>query len=415
MIIEVKVPSPGESITEVEIESWLVADGDFVEMDAELAEINSDKATLTINAEQSGTIQLIAGDGDTVEVGQVIAKIETGGEKREAGSEKQEAGGEKREAGSGKGDKNYADGHPSPSAEKLMKDKGVAASEVSGSGRGGRVTKADVVAAAAKPAEKAAPAPQKEATKPAPEKRPIPAMPTMAGSEREESRDKMSRLRKTIAGRLVAAKNDTAMLTTFNEVDLQAVMNMRQKWKEKFKETHGVGLGYMSFFTKAVTMALLEFPKVNGQIDGEDIVTYNYADIGIAVSTPKGLVVPIIRDAHLMSLAQIEQSVLHYALKARENKISIEDMQGGTFSITNGGIFGSMLSTPILNPPQSAILGMHNIVERPMAVNGEVVIRPIMYVALSYDHRIIDGKEAVSFLFRVKERLEDPERLLLGV
>lgn len=417
MIIEVKVPSPGESITEVEIESWLVSDGDFVEMDTELAEINSDKATLTINAEQSGTIQIIAGDGDTVEVGQVIAKIDT----EAVGEATGDAGGGETGAETPdvrqetKDSKSYATGHPSPSAEKLMKDKGVSASDVSGSGRGGRVTKADVVAASSKSAAKATPAPQKESAKPAPEKRPIPAMPTITGSERAVERKKMSRLRKTIASRLVAAKNDTAMLTTFNEVDLHAVIEVRKKWKEKFKETHGVGLGYMSFFTKAVTMALLEFPKVNGQIDGEEIVTHNYADIGIAVSTPKGLVVPVIRDAHLMSLAQIEQSVLHYALKARENKISIEDMQGGTFSITNGGIFGSMLSTPILNAPQSAILGMHNIVQRPMAVNGEVVIRPIMYVALSYDHRIIDGKEAVSFLYRVKERLEDPERLLLGV
>lgn len=411
MIIEVKVPSPGESITEVEIESWLIASGDYVEMDDELAEINSDKATLTVNAEQSGVIELLAGDGDTVEVGQVIAKIDTsaaGSKAADNGAATKEEPAQEAASTPAAGEKGYAAGHPSPSAEKLMKEKGV--SNVEGSGRGGRVTKADVVAASSK----SAPAPKKEAA-PTKESRPIPAMPTIAGSERAETRQKMSRLRKTIAARLVSAKNDTAMLTTFNEVDLHEVIAMRKKWKEKFKETHGVGLGFMSFFTKAVTMALMEFPKVNGQIDGEEIVTYNYADIGIAVSTPKGLVVPVIRDAHEMSLAQIEQSVLHYALKARENKITIEDMQGGTFSITNGGIFGSMLSTPILNPPQSAILGMHNIVQRPVAVNGEVVIRPIMYVALSYDHRIIDGKEAVSFLYRVKERLEDPERLLLGV
>ncbi len=411
MIIEVKVPSPGESITEVEIESWLVASGDYVEMDAELAEINSDKATLTINAEKAGVIEILAEDGETVAVGQVIAKIDSSAEGSTAASgdaTAKEGAAPKAEAVSG--NTSSASGHPSPSAEKMMKEKGI--SEVEGSGRGGRVTKADVIAASQSGA-KATPAPQAEAPKK--EARPIPPMPGIAGSERTATREKMSRLRKTIAARLVSAKNDTAMLTTFNEVDLHEVMAIRKKWKEKFKETHGVGLGYMSFFTKAVTMALMEFPKVNGQIDEDEIVTYNYADIGIAVSTPKGLVVPVIRDAHLMSLAQVEQAVLHYALKARDNKISIEDMQGGTFSITNGGIFGSMLSTPILNPPQSAILGMHNIVERPMAVNGEVVIRPIMYVALSYDHRIIDGKEAVSFLYRVKERLEDPERLLLGV
>ena len=415
MIIEVKVPSPGESITEVEIETWLVKSGDVVEMDTELAEINSDKATLTVNAEQSGAIEILAEEGEVVAVGQVIAKIDT----EAAGSQpaaEAASGGKSAKASESSAPAerslDYAKGVPSPSAEKLLKDKGVAAKDVAGSGRGGRVTKADVVKhvpatppPAAKPAVSAAPA-----------KRPIPALPVAGGSgEREQSRKKMSSLRRKIADRLVSVKNETAMLTTFNEVDLHEVIAMRKKWKEKFKETHGVGLGYMSFFTKAVTMALMEFPKVNGQIDGKEIVTYNYADIGIAVSTPKGLVVPVIRDAQNMTLAQIEQSVLHYALKARENDITIADMEGGTFTLTNGGIFGSMLSTPIINPPQSAILGMHNIVQRPMAVNGEVKIRPIMYVALSYDHRIIDGKEAVSFLFRVKERLEDPERLLLEV
>jgi 2-oxoglutarate dehydrogenase E2 component (dihydrolipoamide succinyltransferase) len=294
----------------------------------------------------------------------------------------------------------------------MMKEEGV--SNVEGTGRGGRVTKTDVVKAASQPA----PAPVKQAA-PKEEKkeaRPIPALPSPgSGADRTETHEKMSTLRKAIARRLVSAKNDTAMLTTFNEVDLHNVMQMRKKWKEKFKETHGVGLGFMSFFTKAATMALMEFPRVNGKIVDDHIVTYNYADIGIAVSTPRGLVVPNIRDAHLMSLKDIEQAVLHYALKARENKITMQDMEGGTFSITNGGVFGSMLSTPIINAPQSAILGMHNIVQRPMAVNGEVKIRPIMYVALSYDHRIVDGKEAVSFLYRIKERLEDPERLLLEI
>ncbi len=414
MVIEVKVPSPGESITEVEIEVWLVKSGDVVAMDDELAEINSDKATLTVNAEQGGAIEILAEEGETVAVGQVIAKIDT----TAAGSQPAAdaaSGGKSAEASKPAAPADtkdsYAKGVPSPAAEKLLKEKGVDAKEITGSGRGGRVTKADVVQQAKKPAAKpAAPA------KPAPEKRPIPAMPVVGGAgERVQTRERMSSLRRKIADRLVSVKNETAMLTTFNEVDLHEVIAMRKKWKEKFKETHGVGLGYMSFFTKAVTMALMEFPKVNGQIDGKEIVTSNYADIGIAVSTPKGLVVPVIRDAQAMTLAQIEQSVLHYALKARENEITIADMDGGTFTITNGGIFGSMLSTPIINPPQSAILGMHNIVERPMAVNGEVVIRPIMYVALSYDHRIIDGKEAVSFLFRIKERLEDPERLLLEV
>ncbi|MFK7971038.1 MAG: 2-oxoglutarate dehydrogenase complex dihydrolipoyllysine-residue succinyltransferase [Bacteroidia bacterium] len=415
MIIEIKVPSPGESITEVEIESWLVSNGDTVEMDAELAEINSDKATLTVNAEQAGVVQILAEEGDTVEVGQVIAKIDTeGAGAAPAKADEKPAEAEQAAAPAADNGKNYAAGVASPSAEKMMKEKGV--SDVEGTGRGGRVTKSDVVKAGSAKTV-AAPAPKKEApAEPKKDKRPIPSLPTLSvGEERTEYHEKMSSLRKAIAKRLVSAKNDTAMLTTFNEVDLHEVMEIRKKWKEKFKETHGVGLGFMSFFTKAATMALTEFPRVNGKIEDGKIVTYNYVDVGIAVSTPKGLVVPNIRNAHAMSLHQIEQSVLHYALKARENKVSLEDMQGGTFSITNGGVFGSMLSTPIINAPQSAILGMHNIVQRPVAVNGEVKIRPIMYLALSYDHRIVDGKEAVSFLVRIKERLEDPERLLLEV
>lgn len=412
-IIDIVVPSPGESITEVEIETWLVENGAIVEMDTELAEINSDKATLTVNAEKGGKVEILAEEGDTVEVGQVIARIDTSaaGESAAPAAPKATDAAPAQTAAPANGDASYAKGVASPSAQKMMDEKGV--SQVEGTGRGGRVTKSDVVQAANKPAPqaKAAPAPA-----PKSDKRPIPALPTTGGgAPREASSEKMSSLRKAIAKRLVSAKNDTAMLTTFNEVDLQAVMDMRKKWKEKFKETHGVGLGFMSFFIKAATMALMEFPRVNGKIEDEHIITYNYADIGIAVSTPKGLVVPNIRDAHLMSLADIEQSVLHYALKAREGKITLADMEGGTFSVTNGGVFGSMLSTPIINAPQSAILGMHNIVQRPMAVNGEVKIRPIMYLALSYDHRIVDGKEAVSFLVRIKERLEDPERLLLNV
>ncbi len=417
MIIEVKVPSPGESITEVEIEAWLVESGATVEMDDELAEINSDKATLTINAENGGAIEILVEEGETVAVGQVIAKIDTEAAGAAPAKKEESAPAEKKEeaapqtvAPSNNG--GHAAGHPSVSAAKLMAEKGIAAGDVQGSGRGGRVTKTDVIAH--KPAAKAPAAPKEEAPKK--EERPIPSLPTMTGgAERVQTREKMSLIRRKIAERLVSVKNETAMLTTFNEVDLTEVMAMRKKYKEKFKETHGVGLGYMSFFTKAVTMALMEFPAVNGQIDGKEMLTHNYADISIAVSSDRGLVVPVIRDAHLMSLWQIEKSVLHYALKARANEVTPDDMSGGTFTITNGGIFGSMLSTPIINPPQSAILGMHNIVQRPTAVNGEVKIRPIMYVALSYDHRIIDGKEAVSFLFRVKERLEDPSRMLLEV
>lgn len=412
-MIEVKVPSPGESITEVEIEAWLVQSGDYVEMDDELVEINSDKATLTVNAEQAGVVEIIAEEGDTVAVGQVIAKIDTsaaapaGGKKEEA-APKKEAAAEKVVNAPVSNDV-YAKGHPSPSADKLMKEKGIDSSKVDGTGRDGRVTRTDVVNHTPAAKTPAPPAEKKE-------ERPLPGLPSVAnGTERVMRREKMSSLRRKIADRLVAVKNETAMLTTFNEVDLTEVMAIRKKYKEQFKEHHGVGLGYMSFFTKAVTMALLEFPGVNAQIDGKEVIYHDYADIGIAVSSDRGLVVPIIRDAHLMSLHQIEQSVLHYALKARANKITIDDMTGGTFTITNGGIFGSMLSTPIINPPQSAILGMHNIVQRPMAVNGEVKIRPIMYVALSYDHRIVDGKEAVSFLFRIKERLEDPSRMLLEI
>ncbi|MEM7658058.1 MAG: 2-oxoglutarate dehydrogenase complex dihydrolipoyllysine-residue succinyltransferase [Bacteroidota bacterium] len=414
-MIEVKVPSPGESITEVEIESWLVEDGAYVEMDDELAEINSDKATLTINAENAGVVKLIAEEGDTVEVGQVIATIDADAEapaKTEGAAEapaKEEAS---TSTPAPQKEGSYASGHPSVSAGKLMKEKGINPANVQGSGRDGRITKTDVVNHKAAPQPKAEPKPEPQA-KP---ERPIPSLPTVGGGHaRTERREKMSGLRRRIADRLVSVKNETAMLTTFNEVDLHAVKEIRKKYKEKFKEHHGVGLGFMSFFTKAVTMALMEFPGVNARIEGKEMVYNDFADIGIAVSTPRGLVVPVIRDAHLMSLNQIEQSVLHYALKARKNEITIDDMTGGTFTITNGGVFGSMLSTPIINPPQSAILGMHNIVDRPMAVNGEVKIRPIMYVALSYDHRIIDGKEAVSFLFRVKERLEDPSRMLLGI
>ena len=416
MIVEVKVPSPGESITEVEIESWLVENGTYVEMDAELAEISSDKATLTVNAEQAGVVEIMAEEGDTVEVDQVIAKIDTAAEGAPQSAEKEEQAPVKAaETGNGSVSSaptgGHAQGHPSPSASKAMAEKGISPADVKGTGRGGRITKTDVVTHKEAPK---APAPPVEAAPK--ESRPLPGLPMVAsGQQREESREKMTTLRRKIAERLVSVKNETAMLTTFNEVDMKAIMDMRKQYKEKFKETHGVGLGFMSFFTKACAMALMEFPAVNARIEGKEMVFSNFADIGIAVSSNRGLVVPVIRDAHLMNFHQIEQSVLHYALKAREGKISIEDMTGGTFTITNGGIFGSMLSTPIINPPQSAILGMHNIVQRPVAINGQVEIRPIMFVALSYDHRIVDGKEAVSFLYRIKERLEDPSRMLLEV
>ncbi|MEL6672145.1 MAG: 2-oxoglutarate dehydrogenase complex dihydrolipoyllysine-residue succinyltransferase [Bacteroidota bacterium] len=422
MIIEVKVPSPGESITEVEIEAWLVESGTYVEMDAELAEINSDKATLTVNAEQGGVVEILAEEGDVVEVGQIIAKIDTAAEGAAVsnGAAKEEAPAKNVETAApavsapANGD-SHAKGHPSVSAEKMMKEKGIDPAQVQGSGRGGRVTKTDVVNFKA-PVQKEAPAKKEEA--PQKEARPLPGLPTLSvGGDRVERVEKMSSLRRKIAQRLVSVKNETAMLTTFNEVDLSAIKALRAKYKEKFKETYGVGLGYMSFFTKAVTMALPEFPGVNARLELEDknIIYHDYADIGIAVSSDRGLVVPVIRDAHLMTLAQLEQSVLHYALKARSGKITPDDMAGGTFTITNGGVFGSMLSTPIINPPQSAILAMHNIVDRPVAVNGEVKIRPVMYIALSYDHRIIDGKQAVSFLYRVKERLEDPARMLIEI
>ncbi|MDX1905824.1 MAG: 2-oxoglutarate dehydrogenase complex dihydrolipoyllysine-residue succinyltransferase [Bacteroidia bacterium] len=405
MIVDVKVPSPGESITEVEIESWLIAQGTVVTMDQELAEINSDKATLTINAPAAGKIELLAAAGDTVAVGQVVARIDTEAVQAQSPAPQvspvqQDLPAAEKVAESG----GYAKGVTSPAAEKLIKDKGLDPAQIAGTGRDGRITKTDVVTHT--------PAPRPEPVRETPKAdKPAPA-PVPAG-ERRERREKMSSLRRRIADRLVSVKNETAMLTTFNEVDLYQIMELRKKYKDKFKEVHGVGLGFMSFFTKACSMALLEFPGVNAQIQGQEILYFDYVDMGIAVSTERGLVVPVIRNAHEMSLVQIEKAVLAYALKARDNKITPDDMAGGTFTITNGGVFGSMLSTPILNPPQSAILGMHNIVERPVALGGEVKIRPIMYVALSYDHRIIDGKEAVSFLVRVKERLEDPSRMLL--
>jgi 2-oxoglutarate dehydrogenase E2 component (dihydrolipoamide succinyltransferase) len=405
-IIEMKVPSPGESITEVTIARWLKKDGDYVEKDEEVAEIDSDKATLTINAEDSGAVKLLAAEGDTVKVGQVVFTIDNSvkGEAKPKAEKKEAAKAEVKEAPKAETKKEtaketekavtYANGTPSPAAKKLMDENKIPAAKLNGSGRDGRITKGDVLQALSSGFDSSAAAGW--------------------GGSRDMERSKMSALRKKLAQRLVAVKNETAMLTTFNEVDMSAIYALRAKYKDKFKEVHGTNLGFMSFFTKAVTEALNHFPAVNAMIDGEEIVYHKYADIGIAVSAPKGLVVPVLRNAEQMSLAQIETEIKNLALKARDNKITLEDMTGGTFTITNGGVFGSMMSTPIINPPQSAILGMHNVVERPVAVNGQVVIRPMMYVALSYDHRIIDGRESVGFLVKVKEMLENPSKMLFG-
>jgi 2-oxoglutarate dehydrogenase E2 component (dihydrolipoamide succinyltransferase) len=398
-ILEMVVPTVGESITEVTIGSWSKADGDFVEMDEVIAEIESDKATFELTAEAQGNLQIVAQEGDTLEIGALICKIEEvegsapAMEKSDDSEVKQPA--QKAES--------YATGHPSPAAGKILHEKGISTTEVTGTGVGGRITKEDALRA-----EKSAAPAAKDAVTAKPE-------PSGAGGMRNQHREKMTTLRKTISRRLVAVKNQTAMLTTFNEVNMQPIMDIRTRYKEQFKEKFEVGLGFMSFFTKACCVALQEWPAVNAQIDGEEIVYSDFCDISIAVSAPKGLVVPVVRNAESMSFQQIEKEIMSLAIKAREGKLSIEEMQGGTFTITNGGVFGSMMSTPIINAPQSAILGMHNIVQRPVAENGEVVIRPMMYIALSYDHRTIDGRESVSFLVRVKELLEDPTRLLLGV
>ena len=399
MALEMKVPSPGESITEVEIAQWLVKDGDYVEKDQVIAEVDSDKATLDLPAEDSGIITLKAEEGDSVEVGSVVCLIDTSAKKPAAAVVKEEKPVEVKtevkevvkEAPAAKGKEIK---HPSPSAKKMMAENGISEAQLNGSGKDGRITKGDVLNALSAGFS-------------------VDSVQGWAGS-REENRKKMSSLRRKLAQRLVAVKSETAMLTTFNEVNMKPIMDLRKKYKEKFGETHGVGLGFMSFFTKACTEALGKFPTVNGQIDGEQVVTFDYVDMAIAVSGPKGLMVPVLRNAEMMSLAEIEGTIKSLAVKARDGKLSIEEMTGGTFTITNGGVFGSMMSTPILNPPQSAILGMHNIVERPMAVNGKVEILPMMYVALSYDHRIIDGKESVSFLVAVKEMLENPIKMMFG-
>jgi 2-oxoglutarate dehydrogenase E2 component (dihydrolipoamide succinyltransferase) len=407
-IVELKVPSPGESITEVVIARWVKNTGDIVEKDEVLAEVDSDKATLTLNAEESGKIEVLAAEGDTVKVGQVVVKIDTSfkpeAKAKEVVSEKKEVVGEKKpetvvstQATNNSTQTTYASGIPSVAAAKIMAENNISANQMNGTGKDGRITKQDVLAALSN------------------------GLPTAAKvlsnswqGGRDKDRAKMTSLRKTVAKRLVAVKNETAMLTTFNEVDMSEIYAIRAKYKDKFKEVYGTNVGFMSFFTKAVTEALFHYPAVNGMIDGEELVYNKYCDIGIAVSAPKGLMVPVLRNAELMSIADIEKGIKDLAIKARDGKLTIEDMTGGTFTITNGGVFGSMMSTPIINPPQSAILGMHNVVDRPMAVNGQVVIRPMMYIALSYDHRIIDGRESVGFLVKVKEMLENPSRMLFG-
>lgn len=409
MIVEIKVPSPGESISEVQIARWIKKDGDIVTKDEEIAEIDSDKATLTIAAEADGMIKILVKEGETIAVGSVVCTIDTdkaaestpaSSKTKEKYSEPQPAQAPKKEHATTPNQPisqspNTSVNIPSPAADKIMREKNISASQVTPTGKDGRITKGDVLEAAksAKPPEAAK------------------STSTFTG-ERNVRAEKMTMLRKKLSQRLVAVKQETAMLTTFNEVDMSGIMNIRKQYKDVFKEKHGVGLGFMSFFTKAVCEALKSFQAVNAQINGEEIIYHDYCDIGIAVSAPKGLMVPVIRNAESLSLAQIEQSVMNLAIKARDGKLSIDEMTGGTFTITNGGVFGSMLSTPIINPPQSAILGMHNIVERPVAVNGAVVIRPVMYVALSYDHRIIDGRESVGFLVKVKQMLEEPAKML---
>ncbi|MBS1557943.1 MAG: 2-oxoglutarate dehydrogenase complex dihydrolipoyllysine-residue succinyltransferase [Bacteroidetes bacterium] len=396
-IKEMKVPAVGESITEVTISTWLKKEGDLVKMDEVIAEVESDKATFELPAEANGILRIIAKEKTTLPIGGLICKIEVTEAGEAVKTTPPQPGTTTPPATT-----SYAAGTPSPAASKILNEKGIPPEQVSGSGVGGRITKEDAVKA--QPTAKE----NKPATHSAPPE-------IVTGGMRTERREKMTSLRKTIARRLVAVKNETAMLTTFNEVNMKPVMDLRSQYKDRFKEKYGVGLGFMSFFAKAVCAALREFPAVNASIDKDEIIYHDYCDISIAVSTPRGLVVPVIRNAELLTMAQIESEVVRLATKGRDGKLSIEEMTGGTFSITNGGVFGSMLSTPIINPPQSAILGMHNIVERPVVLKGEVVVRPIMYLALSYDHRIVDGRESVSFLVRVKEMLEDPGRLILGV
>ena len=390
MVLEMQIPSPGESISEVEIAEWLVADGEYVEKDQIIAEIDSDKATLELPAEQSGVITLKADEGDVVQVGQVVCHIDTsakGSPKETSASKPVEIAEEKKELSQPVVD--TKSDVLSPAARKIAEEKNIDINQITGTGKAGRITKQDVLLGK-------------------------PAMGNATNSNRAENRSKLSMLRRKVAERLVTVKNETAMLTTFNEVDMSAIFELRKKYKEKFKEKHGVNLGFMSFFTLASVRALQEFPAVNSMIDGSEMISYNYCDISIAVSGPKGLMVPVIRSAEELKFKGVELEVKRLAERARDGQITVDEMTGGTFTISNGGVFGSMLSTPIINPPQSAILGMHNIVERPIAVNGKVEIRPVMYLALSYDHRIIDGRESVGFLVHIKEALENPTEILMN-
>ncbi|MGB1619802.1 MAG: 2-oxoglutarate dehydrogenase complex dihydrolipoyllysine-residue succinyltransferase [Schleiferiaceae bacterium] len=390
-MLEMKVPSPGESITEVEIATWLVSDGDYVEKDQAIAEVDSDKATLELPAEEAGVITLKAEEGDVVEVGQVVCIIDTAAARPEgaappAAAANPEPVAEKAAPAAPQAD-TYATGTASPAAKKMMAETGAKVSR--GTGKDGRITKADVIDAVA-------------------------SMGSAGNGERGSTSKKMSSLRRKLASRLVTVKNETAMLTTFNEVDMKPIFDLRNKYKNEFVEKHGVKLGFMSFFTLAATRALQMYPATNSMIDGDHMVSFDYVDVSIAVSGPKGLMVPVLRNAETMDFAGVEKEIGRLATKVRDGKITIDEMTGGTFTITNGGVFGSMLSTPIINPPQSAILGMHNIIQRPVAVDGEVVIRPMMYVALSYDHRVIDGRESVGTLVAIKEALENPEEILMG-
>lgn len=397
MILEMKVPSPGESIKEVEIATWLVKDGDYVEKDQAIAEVDSDKATLELPAEASGIITLKAEEGDAVAVGAVVCLIDTSAAKPagDAPSPAKEEAKPVAEAPKAEvkaapvAEKTYATQAPSPAAKKILDEKNIQPTDVVGTGKGGRITKDDAVNA-------------------------VPSMGTPTGGTRGSERTKLSMLRRKVAERLVAAKNETAMLTTFNEVDMTAIYALRAQYKDAFKDKHGLGLGFMSFFTKAVTRALQLFPDVNSMIDGQEKISYDFCDISVAVSGPKGLMVPVMRNAETLSFRGVEAEIKRLAIRARDGQITVDEMTGGTFTISNGGVFGSMLSTPIINPPQSGILGMHNVVDRAIVKNGQIVIAPVMYVALSYDHRIIDGRESVGFLVAVKEALENPEEILMG-
>lgn len=400
MILEMKVPSPGESIKEVEIATWLVKDGDYVEKDQAIAEVDSDKATLELPAEASGIITLKAEEGDAVAVGAVVCLIDTSAAKPSGDAPKAEAKAEAPKAEEKKIEApkatpvaqtppSGAGGHPSPAARKILDEKNIQPSDIVGTGKGGRITKDDAVNA-------------------------VPSMGTPTGGNRSSERSKLSMLRRKVAERLVSAKNETAMLTTFNEVDMTAIYDLRAEYKDAFKEKHGLGLGFMSFFTKAVTRALQLYPDVNSMIDGQEKITYDFCDISVAVSGPKGLMVPVMRNAETLSFRGVEAEIKRLAIRARDGQITVDEMTGGTFTISNGGVFGSMLSTPIINPPQSGILGMHNVVERAVVKNGQIVIAPVMFVALSYDHRIIDGRESVGFLVAVKEALENPVEHLMG-